>query len=163
MITALLIIISILSSFLGFLVYKLIKLDIQFKLEKSTCDVYRERYIKINADLDHLDEVLEIRNSEISSLKKELSSLKDLDTVPVTRIETYTPQMKVLKYSVELCRSDFGDMPKEQVIELAKDELYKNIFETIKPFILIIESDDIYHMKTIVSGKLVVADKGREL
>ena len=60
--------ITILSSFLGFLVYKLIKLDNQLKLEKSTCDVYRERYSKINADQDHLNKVLEIRNSEISSL-----------------------------------------------------------------------------------------------
>ena len=160
MTTVLLIIISILSSFLGFLVYRLMKLDNQFKLEKSTCDVYRERYSEINADQDRLNDILESKNSEISSLKRELSSLKDLDTVPVTRIETYTPQMKVIKYSTELCPSDFGDMPKEQIIELAKDELYKNMFELIKPHILVIKTDDIYHMRTVVSGKIVVSDRG---
>ena len=157
------ILISILSSFLGFTVYKLIKLDSQLKTEEMRSDTGWEQYHKVKADRELLNDILERRNLEISSLKKELSflksSLKDLNKVPVTRIETYTPQMKAIAYSVELCRSDFGEMPKEEVIEIAKDELYKNIFEIIKPFISINESDDIYRMKTIVSGKIIVEDR----
>ncbi|MBP5594170.1 MAG: hypothetical protein J6Y02_02220 [Pseudobutyrivibrio sp.] len=148
--------ILILLSLLGFLVYRL-------KMKKEECNIYQKRYNDIKTDRDFLDHTVEIKILEISSLKKELSSLKNREIVPVTRIETYTPEMKVLKYSVELCQSDFGDMPKEKVIEIAKDELYKNIFESIKPFILIIETDDIYRMRTTVAGKIVVSDKGREL
>ena len=152
--------ILILSSFLGFLVYRLMKLDNCLEIEKARGDSGWEQYHKIEADRNALNDILERRNSEILELKKELSSLKNLSIVPVTRIETYTPQMKVLNYSVELHRSDFGDMTREKVIEIAKDELYKNIFECIKPFILIVETDDIYRMLTVVSGKIVVADRG---
>ena len=91
-----------------------------------------------------------------------MSSLKNQEVASITRIEAYTPQMKILNHSVELCPSDFGDMPKEQTIELAKDALYKNMFELIKPHILVIESDDIYHMRVIVSGRIIVSDRGRE-
>lgn len=96
---------------------------------------------------------------KIEELKKRLNAMP-MQLPDVTRIETYTPQMKVLKHSVELCPSDFGDMPKEQIIELAKDALYKNMFELIKPHILITETEDIYHMREIVAGKIVVEDGG---
>lgn len=152
--------ISILSSLLCFTIYRLIKLNKQFKIEKTRGDTGWEQCHKIEAERDFLNNVLDKRDLKISSLKNELSSLKNREVIPVTRIETYTPQMRVLKHSVELCTSDFGEMPKEQIIELAKDELYKNMFELIKPHILVIETNDIYHMRTTVYGKIIVEDRG---
>lgn len=126
---------------------------------QSTNKVLRESrddYYKLaNARLKTNDDL----SCKVKKLKERLNAIP-MQPYNITRIETYTPQMKVLNYSTELCPSDFGDMPKEQIIELARDELYKNMFELIKPHILVVETYDIMHMRAIVSGKIVVSDRG---
>ena len=66
MTTVFIITISVLSSLLGYSVYRLVKLDKQLKTEKTRGDIGWKQFHEIS-------DILDRKNSEISSLKKELS------------------------------------------------------------------------------------------